>query len=225
MPIFIPILIAVTAALIGVGAAALNWDKIIIALEGKKLAVLGERGVGKTCLIKSLTTGTIPEKYEQTVDVEKTKARRFKLEELVLNIQESKDIPGSKDDYAQWMSVTNDADIVLYLLRIDKLMAGDRDAEGRVKQDMNQIGDWLKKNPKEFPLFIIGTHCDLTKPDLTQLSKDKIGDYKDQVRQMPIFKTVELLGRSGGEVRVVLGSLKSESETEKLVHQIFKQVL
>lgn len=226
MPFLIPIIIAVAVAVFATGAVALNWDKIVIALEGKKLAVLGERRVGKTVLIKFLTTGTIPEKYEQTIAREKTVARRFKLKDLSLSIKASNDVPGSKDDYAVWKSITDDADIVLYLLRIDKLMKGDRNTEERVERDIQQVVRWLEKKPKKFPLFIIGTHCDLTKPDLTKLPEDQIGDYQDQVRQMPFFRYIELLGRKGeGEVKVVLGSLKCKSDTKKLVFQIFREVL
>ena len=219
---WIPIIIAV--AVLATGAVALNWDKIVIALEGKKLAVLGERRVGKTVLINFLTEGTIPEKYEQTIAKEKTAARRFKLKDLSLKIKALNDVPGSKDDYAVWKSITDDADIVLYLLRIDKLMKGDKRTEDRVEADMWQIGRWLQENPKKFPLFIIGTHCDLTKPDLTKLPEDQIGDYKDRVYKMPIIQKIVQLGGGKNKVRVVLGSLKWKRDTEKLVFQILSEL-
>ena len=220
--IWIPIIIAVAA--LATGAVALNWDKIVIAHEGKKLAVLGERRVGKTVLINFLTEGTIPEKYEQTIAKEKTAARRFKLKDLSLKIKASNDVPGSKDDYAVWKSITDDADIVLYLLRIDKLMKGDKRTEVRVEADMWQIGGWLQENPKDDPFFIIGTHCDLTKPDLTKLPEDQIGDYQDRVYKMPIIQKIVQLGGGKNKVRVVLGSLKWKRDTEKLVFQIFSEI-
>ncbi len=220
--IWIPIIIAVAA--LATGAVALNWDKIVIAHGGKKLAVLGERRVGKTVLINFLTEGTIPEKYEQTIAKEKTAARRFKLKDLSLKIKASNDVPGSKDDYAVWKSITADADIVLYLLRIDKLMKGDKRTEVRVEADMWQIGGWLQDNPKDDPFFIIGTHCDLTKPDLTKLPEDQIGDYKDRVYKMPIIQKIVQLGGGKNKVRVVLGSLKWKRDTEKLVFQIFSEI-
>lgn len=220
--IWIPIIIAVAA--LATGAVALNWDKIVIAYKGKKLAVLGERRVGKTVLINFLTEGTIPEKYEQTIAKEKTVARRFKLKDLSLSIKASNDVPGSQDDYAVWQSITDDADIVLYLLRIDKLMKGDKRTEKRVEDDMWQIGHWLQENPKDDPFFIIGTHCDLTKPDLTKLPEDQIGDYKDRINKMPIIKKIVQLGGGRNKVRVVLGSLKWKRDTEKLVFQIFSEI-
>lgn len=227
MPIFIPIIIAVAALAVGTGAAvALNWDKIVIALKGKKLAVLGERKIGKTVLIKYLTTGTIIEKYEQTTGRTRTDANRLNLKDLSLSIKRSHDVPGAKDDYRVWRAITKEADIVMYLLRIDKLMEGDEITEKRVRDDMEHISRWLEEKPKEYPIFIIGTYCDRTKPDLTKLPKDKIGDYQDHVRKMPIFKTIELFAaKSGSEVRVVLGSLRLKKDTERLVYNLLSQVI
>ncbi len=219
MPIIIPIIIAVAALAIGTGTAVvLKWDEIMTALKGKKLAVLGARKVGKTVLIKYLTTGTVTEDYKQTRRPEKTPARRFRLEDLDLAIKKSYDVPG-KDHYKQWKDITKESDIVLYLLRIDKLMEGDEITEERIRGDMELISSWLEENPKKFPLFIIGTYFD-------RLSESKIEDYQDSVRQMPIFETIELLAtKSGSDVRVILGSLRSKRDTEELVHNIFSQVI
>lgn len=200
------------------------WDKIVIALRGKRLAVLGERGVGKTTLIQFLTTGTIPEEYEQTTNPEQTDARRFKLKNLSLNIKKSLDVSGDKTEYDKWKLVIEDSDIVLYLLRVDKLMKGDKHTKGRIQEDMNQISRWLEKNKKKFPLFIIGTHCDRTDPDFTKLPKDEIGDYVDRVRRMPSFKHIERIGRKTNNVSVVLGSLKTIRDTERLIFRFLSEV-
>ncbi len=224
MPIWIPILIIAGSALFGAAVGAIVED-IIEALEGKKLAVFGERGVGKTVLINFLTKGKLSEEYTQTLDPEKTEANDFELEDLRLRIKESIDMPGDPDFYADWKKLSQDVDVVLYLLRADKLLVGDKRTEERVKRDIGQIGKWLKESPKEFPLFVIGTHCDLTTPDLTRLPEDKIGDYGDKLRGMPIFREIAL--RSGGrsKVRFVFGSLKSKNTTECLVYQIIDQVV
>ena len=230
----IPIIIAVVVVAVGAGVtvAALNWDKIIIALKGKKLAVLGENRVGKTSLIKFLTTGSIPRESDPTDYARRVTGHRFQLRELDVVIQNLKDVPGDKSRYASWKSAFNDADIVLYLLRVDQLMAGNKRTEVRVRKDMGQIKRWLGDKPptdsddrmnwrdiiifpvigigrrlfrrwqpnksKSFPLFIIGTHCDLTDPDLTTLRAGQIGDYQDKVRQLPIFQTLEQLGGGRG---------------------------
>jgi hypothetical protein len=79
----LPLLIWIGGGVISVvccaGMAALRWNEIVMVWKGKRLAVLGERGVGKTHLVKFLSTGSIPEEYKQTVLPEKAGARRFKL--------------------------------------------------------------------------------------------------------------------------------------------------
>ncbi len=162
------------------GAAGIGIAAILDELEHKKLAVLGERAAGKTALIQFLTTGTLPDKYLSTDEVRKTSRSHIKLEDLELKIEESRDLPGGTPWYADWKNLTEEADIVLYLLRVDKLMAGDKHTEERVKRDMGHIGKWLKASPKEFPLLIIGTHCDLSDPDLTKLPEDEIGYYPEK---------------------------------------------
>ena len=215
-----PIMIIVDAII-----EALEVDDIIAALTGKRFAVLGERGVGKTVLINFLTKGTLSQGYIQTLDLEKTASNYFKLKDLKLGIKQSKDVPGDPDFYALWEDIVQNSDIVLYLMRSDKLMAGDKYTEERVKRDMGQIGAWLKENPKKFPLFIIGTHCDLTDPDLTKLPENKKGYYEDKLRKMPTFQEILLRGGGGRKVRFVFGSLKSKDTTELLVYRIIDQVV
>ena len=128
-------------------------------------------------MINFLTKGTFSTENTQTLIAEKTESNRLDLKDLELEIEESKDVPGSEDFYGDWESITKKADVVLYLLRVDELMAGNKQTEERVKRDMGHIGKWMKKTPK-VPLFIIGTHCDLTDPDLTKLPKDKKGYYE-----------------------------------------------
>ena len=198
---------------------------IIDALEEKKLAVLGERGVGKTVLIKFLTEGILQKDYIQTLDPEKTASNDFELKDLKLVIEESKDVPGSIENWGDWKDLTQQADIVLYLLRVDKLQAGDKHTEERIKRDMGQIGKWLKESPKELPLFIIGTHCDLLTPDLTRLPENKIGDYESELRRMSILKEIARRGGGLNKVRFIFGSLKSKDTTELLVYRIIEQVV
>ena len=216
------IFIIVIAAAALLGAVAANWDKIIKALKGKKLAVLGEREVGKTTLLKFLAEGSIPEKYEATIEGgEKVCGRRFRLRDLELVIKDTRDVPGRRG-YG-WERITKDADVVLYLLRADRLMEGHKPTQDRVRGDIDQIKRWLGENPKkEFPLFLIGTHCDLTDPDLTTLPADKIGVYEDEMHE--ILEEVFLRGGGEGKVRIMLGSLKSAATTEKLVFRLLKQI-
>ncbi len=201
----------------------LRWDNIVVALKGKRLAVLGARGVGKTHLVKFLTMGSIPVEYKQTVAPEKSSARRFHLKDLDLKVKETLDVSGDKAAYAEWQELHHHAHVVFYLLRADRLIAGDAEVEGRVRDDLQHIGGWraTRRPPPKF--FIIGTHCDLHS-EFASLSPDNFGDYVDKFRRLPIVS--ELVARGGGahQTKVVLGSMRTVADTEALVYQLFRQV-
>lgn len=216
------IVLAVVAALVGT-TITVKWDKIVITLRGKQLAVLGARGVGKTHLVKFLTTGSIPVEYKQTVAPEKTSSNRFFLKDLDLKVKDTLDLSGDKAAYAEWKDLHDKADVVFYLLRADRLIAGDHVVEGRVRDDVRHIGEWLDaRNPRP-SFFIIGTHCDFD-AEFQSTSTDKIGDYVDKFRQLPIVS--KLIAQAGGtqQAKVVLGSMKTVQDTEALVYQVFMQV-
>ena len=211
--------------LLGLGVGGATLVALLSDVKGKKFAVLGERKAGKTALINFLTKGTFSKEYAQTLHPKKTDSNHFELKDLELEIEESIDVPGSNYHYGQWEDITKEADIVLYLLRVDKLRAGDKLTEERVKKDMAQIGRWMKEPSKEYPLFIIGTHCDRTNPDFTKLPDNRKGDYVDEMRSMPIFQDIVLLGGGEAKVKVAFGSLKSKASIEALVYEVIYQVV
>ena len=222
VPLLIIVAIAVGTMLVGT-TIALQWDQIVVALKGKRLAVLGARGVGKTHLIKFLTSGSIPEGYKQTVAPEKASARRFRLKDLDLKVKRTLDVSGDKASYAEWKELHDNADLVFYLLRADRLIAGDTNVESRARADLRHIGEWRTARSIKPRFFIIGTHCDFDE-EFTELSVGKLGDYVDKFRRLPIVS--ELVAHGGGtqEVKVVLGSMKSVADTEMLVYEVFRQV-
>ena len=81
------------------GSTAVALTLLDEKVKGKKFAVLGERGTGKTALINFLTKGTFSTEYTQTLDPEKTESNRLELKDLELEIEESIDIPGGEDFY------------------------------------------------------------------------------------------------------------------------------
>jgi GTPase SAR1 family protein len=94
---FLGIVTLVTAS-----ACAVNWNNVVIYFKGKRIAILGERAVGKTTLATFLSSGSIPEKYEQTLETRTVNARRFQLNELDLKVRQTRDVSGSKDAYSEW---------------------------------------------------------------------------------------------------------------------------
>lgn len=222
----IPLLILIGIGLVvvlGGGAIVLNWDDILVKLRGKHVAVLGARGVGKTHLVKFLTSGSIPAEYKQTVAPDKASARRFQLRELNPKIKDTLDVSGDKAAYADWKELHDKADIIFYLLRADRLLVGDSKVESRIRDDMRHIGDWLNARNNRPSFFIIGTHCDLD-PKFAEVTADNAGDYVDKFRRLPIV--AEIVARAGGSrlARVTLGSMKTIEDTEALVYQTFLQV-
>ena len=223
MPIWIPILIIFGVVALGT-VVALNWDDLVINLKGKKLAVLGEREVGKTHLCQFLSTGTIPDKYEQTLDPEPVGNRRFKLQDLDLKIKKTKDVAGDKVAYGEWKKLFDEADVVLYLFRADKIILGDKRTEERIRDDMRHIGQWLDTRSKRPHFFLIGTHCDLD-PKFKHLTADNLGTYRDDILQKMIIIEAVLMAGGSKNVKVLIDSMKSIEWTERLVFNIFKQIV
>ena len=213
--ILIPLAIVFGAAL----AAALSED-----IGRKRFSILGERSTGKTKLFEFLTTGTLSKEYVQTLYPKETIENDLEIKDLELKIEESRDVPGSSHFRGAWKDITQEADIILYLLRVDKLVKKDKATEERVESDMRQIGKWLKDKDQEVPLFIVGTHCDLD-PDFTGLSADRKGDYVDGLRQMPVFRKLEQLSGGGDRVKFAFGSLESTDIAEELVYDIIYQYI
>lgn len=201
------------------------WDWIVVALKGRKIVVLGERGVGKTRLIRFITSGELTEGYQQTIGTEATASNRLSLSNLELNIKKSVDVPGATGAYAEWKAAFDGADIVLYLVRADRLVGGDAKVEARTRADMKHIKQWLEARGKSRPHFVIvGTHCDLDKKFAT-ISDDKAGDYVDGFRKLPIMSELMALGGGTYLTKLALGSLSTHDGAERLVQQTFSQII
>lgn len=229
MPLPWIIVIVAKALLAGVGTGLATYfiggviEAIIAEWKGKKLAVLGARGVGKTTLVQFLSSGSLPAEYKQTVAPEKVKSRRFQLRELDLKIKETLDVSGSKAAYAEWKELVDQADVVLYLLRADRLFARDAEVEARIRNDLHHIGGWLDGRSERPRFFIIGTHCDLDN-EYRALSDDRVGDYTDKFYKLPIVSEMVALGGGSKVTKVIIGSTETIQATEALAYQIFKQV-
>jgi GTPase SAR1 family protein len=224
MPIPLVCIVLAILALLATGAVVVNWDNIVILLKGKRVTALGARKVGKTTLITFLHEGSIPETYEQTVAPEKHGGRRFQLRDLALVLRDTLDVSGDDSAYGVWKEEVAKADMVLYLLRADLLIIGNAETEKRVEKDMKHIGEWLKQRDGRRPLFfIVGTHCDLDK-DFKSLSPDSRGTYMDKFAQMPVVKKMILHAGGQQQVKVILGSTKTKTDTEVLVYTLFSQV-
>lgn len=215
----------ISIIIIIIGGSLLNWNRILINFTGKRVAILGQRVTGKTHLATFLSKGSVPEKYEATMGSTKTQSRRFQLKDLDLKIKESCDVSGdnSAQNHHEWKTLYNHADVVFYLLRADKLIAGDKKVEDRVRGDFRHIGDWRNERQIKPIFYIVGTFCDLD-PVFSKVSENTQGEYLDRFRRLPVIMDLVALGGGGSQVKVVVGSMKTLQLTEQLVYRIFKEL-
>lgn len=224
MPLpLIPIFIALAVGGVAGGAVASNWENITYALKGKKIAVLGARAVGKTTLLKYLEKGILIERYKQTLDKQEIERTRIKLGELDIRLNKTDDVSGDKAAYGAWKKLFEEADLVLYVIRTDMLLKHDSSTEKRAEDDLRQIQGWLKECDSKKQFFIVGNHWD-SDPDFKNLTPDQMGDYVDRFRLLPVVKKMTQLAGGAATVKVALGSLATERDSDILITAIFRQV-
>jgi|SRR5471030_833950 len=215
------------------------WDTVVIKLQGKRVVILGARAVGKTHLISFLSTGTLPLAYKQTLVSEKVPARRVSLGDLDLRLTATTDVSGDKSAYGVWRELVlgcparkgkvkvEAADVVIYLLRADRILGKDISTEVRVRADIKHIAEWLKEagQNRARPQFIIaGTHCDMD-PDYSALTGETQGDYSDKFSQLAFVQNMILSAGGTALVKLALGSMATRAGTEELTTLIFKQAV
>ncbi len=200
------------------------WDALLVFWQGKRVAVLGASGVGKSHFIRFLTTGTIPVGYKQTLAPEKASGRRLHLGELDLKIGNMLDVGGGIEARAQWRKQVEAADFVFYLMRADQVLARNRLAEERVIADGRHLKDWLKNRSPRPKVCIVGTHGDMDTSFRGQFD-DLHGDYVRQFHKLPVVRTLVLHCGGPSQASLVVGSMKTLQATEDLVLDVFKHVM
>ena len=216
------IIVGVTALLGGGVALGVNRDKLVVALQGKRIAILGEREVGKTTLFKFLSEGWLPLEYNATMVGDKTAAKRFKLKDLDLKLKQSEDVAGGKDHHGEWQASAESSDLLIYLVRSDRLLAGHHATEARVKRDVEEhIKNWVSKKR----VAIVGTFAD---KDPRFADPAKHVEMADAFRALQSVKRMRAaLGGDGGgaDVTIVLGSLAHDKYARDLVYALFSALL
>ncbi len=198
-----------------------NWRKIVSLLKGKKIAVLGSAGVGKTQLITFLSSGTITEDYIQTLAPTAVKGRKFDLRELSLRFRETIDVPGGQVAYGIWKELFDDADLVFYLFRVDKIKVGDTETIKRIQQDAKQIRQWIDEKKRNPPTVLaIGTFCDKDS-EYRYLTPSTRGNYQDNFMRMDVIKQVV---RYINAEWWILGSMENLRNTEDLAYRLFNTI-
>jgi energy-coupling factor transporter ATP-binding protein EcfA2 len=224
MPLpFIPIVIALAVGGFAGGAVVSNWENITYALKGKKIAVLGARAVGKTTLLKYMEKGILIERYKQTLDKQEIERTRIKLGDLDILLKKTDDVSGDKAAYGVWQKLFEEADLVLYVIRTDMLLKHDSATEKRAEDDLRQVQSWIKECNSKKQFFIVGNHWD-SDPDFKNLTPDQMGNYVDRFRALPVVKKMTQLAGGAATVKVALGSLATEKDSDTLISAVFRQV-
>lgn len=224
MPLpLIPIFIALAVGSGVGGVIASNWENIKYALKGKKITVLGARAVGKTTLLKYMEKGILIERYKQTLDKQEVERTRIKLGDLDIRLKKTDDVSGDKAAYGVWKKLFEEADLIFYVVRTDMLLKQDSSTEKRAEDDLRQIQGWIKECNSKKQFFIVGNHWD-TDPDFKNLTSSQMGNYVDRFRSLPVVKKMTQLAGGAATVKVALGSLATEKDSDTLITTIFRQV-
>lgn len=222
---------------VGLTGTLVGWDTILAKLAGKKIAVLGARGSGKTTLY--LYLNMINQKalqLEQTRSPDKARSAYIKLDlqgdNYTLRLAETYDLPGSeesRDNY--WNDQFKSAEIVLYLVHAGALLRGvdksnsynkkkkSEDLKNEIKQrvldDLRNIEKWrddLKGKKKH--IFIIGNHFD--EIDQNFAKHDKIDSYEKE------FSHNEVIKQNSQGMHKIIGSLTNEDTMKDILEQVVK---
>lgn len=152
------------------------WKKTSSFFKGKKLVILGQRGTGKTTLLnfvvkqhniawvnkilaaslQSKNLKTVQDIYEQTTS--KVKVQRS-LGFFSTWSSKTYDVGGSEDHHAIWESEAKNADVLVYLFRVDLWKKDPEQLESSIEKDLLVFKKILDSR-KEKSSFIIGTHID-----------------------------------------------------------------
>lgn len=198
-----------------------NWETIKKKVAGKSIVILGQRATGKTTLLNYLLKGEITLKHEATIGVKKVKISKKKLADLGWDVHLKSiqnDYSGVTSNYEQWLKALKNADIFIYLFKIDEWILDEGSVENQIEKDIKNIQKEL--NGKNIPMFIIGTHLDLLEGIEFNSEKEKlklIDDLQDEV----FFKNIKSrLNVDNSKAYLHFGSMKDEIGLNEIIHFI-----
>ncbi|MDJ0897567.1 MAG: hypothetical protein QNJ55_02065 [Xenococcus sp. MO_188.B8] len=199
-----------------------NWEHILISINGKKFAFLGDKGTGKTTSINFLTKNILSVGYNQTRYVKKTDERRFYMgdneNEIYISLKKSSDVGGDTAFYKEWEILFKESNWIFYIVQSKLLINGDRDTKKRIEQDLDLIQGWRNNydSKSKKKLVIICNFCD-------QVDNLKT-DIPRQIGSDEIRKLFPLINEKGSGISVFLGSLLTEESAEKLFELVFRHI-
>ena len=196
-----------------------NWYDIVTYFSGKKIVILGQRATGKTTLMHFLMHGEMVENPSATIGVETVSGKSLDALKFKVKISDTqKDYPGCNGSYEIWKTAATEADILVYLFRIDEWMLDTEKTEAAIQGHINNIMQSTMK--KNVPLFLIGTHLDLLDKIEFTNSEEK-NQFIAEIINEPFFKGIQHSFINDDRVaHISLGSLKDREGLSEMVNFI-----
>lgn len=202
-----------------------NWEKLKKLFNGKSIVILGQRATGKTTLLNYLLKGEITLEHEATIGVKKVKVTKKKLADLGWDVRlnsTQNDYSGVTSNYEQWLKALKNADIFIYLFKIDEWILNEDSVETQIEKDITSIQKEL--NDKDIPMFIIGTHLDLLKGIEFNSQQEKI-KLIDEIQNEPFFKNIKSrLNTENSKTYLHFGNMIDETGLNEIVHFIISHM-
>lgn len=215
-----PLIIWGAVALAGLAAAGTAYvcrHDIATILWGRPMAVLGQRGVGKTVLFTFLTTGSVVTDYTPSRGSSPVGRGNYATKNANadnLYVARSVDVSGDDASTAAWRdaferAAADERGICLYLIDASKILAEDEKHIERIRMDMDRISDWSAKAPFHSSprIAVIATHIDLVGA-WARGTATRRTSIEDSLRRHEVFSPV--LADSGRFLDVLCADLSNK---------------
>jgi len=211
------------------------WDWLVIAFSGKRVAILGPRGAGKTTMHSWLREGSLPEVYRPTHQATKLGSARRVVESgrraAKVTLKAGTDVTGdAMNDLTAWRSVIAQSDVTVYLFDASLLLAGDPAQRRQLMRDSGFIGREIadrRRDGRTRRMAFVGTHCDLIDGYVADCSAPEFIALQQRVLALQSLEDArwnvhDALGHDEPPA-VILGSLRDPDAASDLSYRVFKQ--
>jgi hypothetical protein len=184
-------------------------DSVVIALTGKRIALLGQRESGKTRFHR-IIHGLPDEPLERTPYADPMGKARNR--EMKLAVKPGYDFAGAEVGYYDWAAEVREATLVFYLFDAYKLRQ-EPEYEERFRKDAKKISEW---NLAGKELYLIGTHADVD-PEYSRLG---LAGYSDLILGLP---AVAVFRDRLPVKRAEVGSLINYADVAEMVRRLLSK--
>ncbi|ENW19123.1 Rab family GTPase [Acinetobacter haemolyticus] len=208
------IVIAATSSIVVGGYHVVK--KNYSGLANKKIAILGLTQSGKTTLLSFLQNGSLPEKFDATLDPKKFKGK-IKIEDLNINF-EAIDVSGRQ--FSTWGHALKDADHIFLLVNSYEIINRNKQYNDDINNAITTISNYLESEEakNEVKVVLISNFSD-------QLTEYDTGGLEDKLNKNLLVQRMYAELATTVKVRLVSGSLKNPESAQKLVLRAFNELI